>query len=212
MDKKLKGIIYKITSPTSKIYIGQTIDYKKRLIKYKCGDSKGQIRLHRSFNKYGYINHIFEIIEECELEELNNRERYWQDFYDVLSNKGLNCILTDTNTLSGKRCKETCEKIKENNAKYCLGKNHSDETKLKISKSQKGKIKIGTIPNDITRNKMSLAKIKKVLNIETNEITTVKEICDKYQINEYTLRSYLNGNSKNPTNIIFYNYKYLDNE
>ena len=59
---------------------------------------------------------------------------------------------------------------------------------------------------------MSLAKIKKVLNIETNEITTVKEICDKYQINEYTLRSYLNGNSKNPTNIIFYNYKYLDNE
>ena len=37
-------------------------------------------------------------------------------------------------------------------------------------------------------------------------------ICDKYQINEYTLRSYLNGNSKNPTNIIFYNYKYLDNE
>ena len=35
----------------------------------------------------------FEIIENCSLEDLNIRERYWQDFYDVL-NGGLNCQLT----------------------------------------------------------------------------------------------------------------------
>lgn len=211
MEKENAGIIYKITSPSGRIYIGQTIDYNKRLTKYRCGDSKGQIKLYRSFNKYGIENHIFEIVEECDVELLNERERHYQDLYDVL-NEGLNCLLTETNHLSGKRCKETCDKIKENNAKYWLGKHHSIKTKDKISKANTGKNKIGKIPNDITRNKMSLAKVKKVLNINTNEITTVKEICIEYNLNESTLRSYLNGHSKNPINIIFYNYKYLDNE
>ena len=65
-NEKLCGI-YKIISPTGKIYIGQSIDLLKRkndYIKLRCKD---QIRLFNSINKHGWDNHVFEIIEQCEI-------------------------------------------------------------------------------------------------------------------------------------------------
>ena len=38
-----------------------------------------------------------EVIEECEIGQLNERERYYQEFYNVLSVNGLNCQLVKTN-------------------------------------------------------------------------------------------------------------------
>lgn len=112
--------IYKITSPSGKIYIGQSNNVEKRLKdylkEYKCMSS--QKRLYNSFLKYGSENHIFEILEECFFDELNNRERFWQEYYNSTGLKGLNCILT-----------QTTEK------KRVL----SDETRIKLSKSLKGK-------------------------------------------------------------------------
>ena len=107
--------IYKITSPSGKIYVGQSIDIKKRWNDYKslC-NSKDQIGIHRSFKKYSVDQHQFEILEECEESQLNNRERYYQDYYNVTSINGLNCRLTKSDDKSG---------------------NLSIETKLKISKS-----------------------------------------------------------------------------
>lgn len=88
--------IYKITSPTGRIYIGQAKDMISRWKTYKQLNSKTkrQTRLYRSLVKYTVENHTFEITEECPIEDLNCRERYWQDFYDVL-NGGLNCILQE---------------------------------------------------------------------------------------------------------------------
>ena len=61
--------IYKITSPSGKIYIGQSININKRQENYRFPSSlKFQIKLRRSFQKYGPENHKFEIIEECFLE------------------------------------------------------------------------------------------------------------------------------------------------
>ena len=94
--------IYKITSPTNKIYIGQSIDIDKRKEYYTKRRCQGQRRLFYSIQKHGWESHIFEVIEECEIENLNNRERYWQDFYNVLSENGLNCKLTQTWDKSGK--------------------------------------------------------------------------------------------------------------
>lgn len=88
--------IYKITSPSGRVYIGQSVDIKVRWRSYrKFSDSnKGQILLNNSFNKYTVENHTFEIIEECLEEDLNCRERYWQDFYNVLD-EGLNLMLQE---------------------------------------------------------------------------------------------------------------------
>jgi len=109
--------IYKITSPSDKIYIGQSINIQKRFKQYKnLQNCKFQTKLYDSlmFEK----NHKFEILEECDINLLNERERYWQDYYNVL--KGLNCRLTTYNSKSGKL---------------------SEETKLKMSIASKGKLK-----------------------------------------------------------------------
>lgn len=99
--------IYKIVSPTGKVYIGQSIDTERRLQEYvNSNKSKGQPKLHRSLVKYGFSEHIFEVIEECSVEELNTRERYWQEYYDVLK-EGLNCLLTKAGNRSGKMSKES---------------------------------------------------------------------------------------------------------
>lgn len=150
--------IYKITSPNNRVYVGQSIDVENRFKEYGRLKCKGQSRLYNSLKKYGVENHKFEVIEECAVENLNERERYWQDYYDVLSKKGLNCTLVKANGLSGKRSYETTFKISMtkygrpplekkpkrenvigvNNPFY--GKKHSEETKRKISSKLKGRV------------------------------------------------------------------------
>jgi len=88
--------IYKITSPSGKVYVGKSKNIKSRFYNYNKNilNAKNQRRLYNSFKKYGIEKHDFEIIEYCEVLDLYCRERHWQDFYDVLGNKGLNCLLT----------------------------------------------------------------------------------------------------------------------
>jgi group I intron endonuclease len=102
--------IYKITSPSGKVYIGQTIDIDKRFKTYKGLHCENQTKLYNSLVKYGFSEHIFEIVEQCTIEELNTRERYWQDQYSVLSENGLNCILTETDSKSGKQSEASIER------------------------------------------------------------------------------------------------------
>ena len=112
--------IYKITSPTGKVYIGQSTDIGKRLGAYKRLECKSQTRLYNSIVKYDFYHHIFEVIEECAIEQLNIRERYWQDVYDVLSKKGLNCRLTGTDDRSGKVSADSNKKRIQKHRKIIL--------------------------------------------------------------------------------------------
>ena len=135
--------IYKITSPSGKVYIGQSMDIKRRFTSYKTlNKSKRQIKLYNSFVKYGVDKHIFEIIEECLVDFLNERERYWQEHYDVLeSSKGLNLCLTSTKDKKHLHSEETRNKISESNkGEKCFwyGKTFTEETKSKMRESRKG--------------------------------------------------------------------------
>lgn len=56
--------IYKITSPSNKIYIGQSRDIINRKYRYKSGNVSRQRMLYASLKKYGWENHKFEIIHE----------------------------------------------------------------------------------------------------------------------------------------------------
>jgi group I intron endonuclease len=120
--------IYKITNPKNKVYIGQSVNIEERFKKYIKLNCPSQTKLLNSLKKYGIDSHKFEIIEECLLENLNDRERYWQDYYNVLE-EGLNLIKTKTDTKSGYLSEETKNKIKTS----MLGKKmHSDEYKEKL--------------------------------------------------------------------------------
>lgn len=151
--------IYKITSPSGKVYIGQSRDINKRWTQYVSLNCKGQKRLYKSFNKYGASEHSFEIVEICLFEELNDRERHWQDHYSVTGKEGLNGCLVDTSTLPRVYSQEVKDKIRQSK----LGKKQSEETRKKITEARKGKYIGESAPNfgnkhsAETKSKMSKA-------------------------------------------------------
>ena len=150
MEKELTGVIYKITSPNNKVYIGQSINFEQRCRKYKYQAFKGQIKLWNNCQKYLWnpIDNI-EIIEICRRGELDEKEKYWISKYNSYID-GLNADLGGGTRKGFKHSKETKEKLKLANIgkKHSLesikkiseaGKNMSDETKKKISHGNKGK-------------------------------------------------------------------------
>lgn len=80
--------IYKITNiKNGMCYIGQAIDIAERWkqhIKRGIGaDPPTQNKLYPAMLSIGVENFMFEIIEECSGNVLNEREDYWQNFYDA---------------------------------------------------------------------------------------------------------------------------------
>jgi group I intron endonuclease len=52
--KTMKGYIYKLTSPSNKCYVGQTVNINKRFSEYKTfHHCKNQPKLFNSLKKYG---------------------------------------------------------------------------------------------------------------------------------------------------------------
>jgi len=205
--------IYKITSPSNRVYIGQSVDIHKRFTSYKGIDSLiKQTRLHASFIKYGYINHKFEIVEECTIEELNSRERFWQDAYDVLSKNGLNCMLTETDELPRKDSDITRQKksignlgkkrtpeMNERNRIVQTGKIMSKESSEKKRIAMIGKI----VPAEVGR-KISESKNKLVLDTSTGIFyTSCGEAAIALGISRRSLSNKLVGARKNNTNLIY---------
>lgn len=85
--------IYRIISPNNKIYIGQSINIEKRFKEHRNSINKKQTKLYKSFQKYGFINHKFEIIEKCQIEQLDKREIYWKQYYLNLFNNNWKLVL-----------------------------------------------------------------------------------------------------------------------
>lgn len=75
--------IYKISNNINHhFYIGQSRDIHTRWKNEKCASNNPNEEsynypLSRAFRKYGIQNFTFEIIEECKVEELNEKEHYW---------------------------------------------------------------------------------------------------------------------------------------
>ena len=170
--------IYKITSPSGKIYVGQSRDIKERwkTHKWKAGrEQSGRYPLYWSMQKYGIDNHKFEVIEECKFEDLNVKERYWQDFYNVLK-EGLNAKLQETETKPRVYTEEIRKRISEKSKKL----KHSEETKARIAKSLSEKVK-GVPKSEKHRKAMSIARTGVKMGPMSEEDKLKKSISAKKQ-------------------------------
>jgi group I intron endonuclease len=129
--------IYKIINPNGKVYIGQSIRLQYRKNQYKNLNIPQQPRIYNSIKKYGWENHIHDVIEECSVEQLNERETYWKQYY--LDQMGgdwdmvLFCNLYDNG--GGPLSESTKKKMSIARTGY----KDSEETKLKKSNSFKGR-------------------------------------------------------------------------
>lgn len=82
---KEKSGIYKMVSPSGRLYIGQAVDLERRKAEYKSLKCKSQQLLYKSIIKYGFENHTFDIIERCSIEKLHEREMYFIDKFNQTS-------------------------------------------------------------------------------------------------------------------------------
>ncbi|HSE99892.1 MAG TPA: NUMOD3 domain-containing DNA-binding protein [Nitrososphaeraceae archaeon] len=199
--------IYKITSPSGKIYIGQGVNIKRRFNTYKKLHCKNQPVLHRSFLKYGVENHQFDIIEYCTEDELNCSERFWQDEFDVIGKNGLNGTLQDCGEKLRVISEETLQKMSDSqkgDKNHFYGKTHSEETKELIRKARENFIYTDELRHKISQN-TTMGKnpnAKKVVDIKTGqEYSCVKEACKAIGIGKKLLSEYLKGDRENKTNL-----------
>lgn len=74
---------------TGNIYIGLSVNIYKRWRDHKI--SKLSTRLNRSFKKYGFESHTFEIIHKCGFVELDKWEKHYVDLFKTFNTPhGLN--------------------------------------------------------------------------------------------------------------------------
>lgn len=166
----MKQGIYKITSPSNKIYIGQSIDIEQRWKDYKNVKKNIGPKIKNSLLKYGPKNHKFEIIEECSVDLLKEKEIYWKNYYlKILNNdweQVLFCELYDRG--GGPKSEYTKQKISQANK----GKIFSEEHKRKIGESKIGnQYALGFKFNQESKNKISDSKKDHIcyLNKERNK-------------------------------------------
>ena len=130
-----KSGIYKFTSPTGRVYIGSSNDIDNRYSYYKTTNAPKQTLLNRSFKKYGFDNHIFEIVEECSPEIRLDRERHYGELYNSLSDfGGLNLILPKIGEKPFAYSKELRAKFSE----IAKNRKYTPETIEKFRKAKQG--------------------------------------------------------------------------
>lgn len=84
--------IYKITKISNgKSYIGQSNNIERRFKEHQQKGASSRIPLDIAIQKYGIHAFAYEILEECSLNKLNEREQYWINYYDTINN-GYNCL------------------------------------------------------------------------------------------------------------------------
>lgn len=79
--------IYKITNIlTNESYIGQSTNIERRKNEHFNNNSCSQQLIDEMIKELGQDSFTFEVLEECLASELNDREKYWIEFYDSFNN------------------------------------------------------------------------------------------------------------------------------
>lgn len=111
--------IYKITNTiNNKIYIGQSVHIEKRWYdeRRRAFDETAieyDYPRSRAFRKYGLDHFLFEIIEECTVDLLNEREQYYIKLYNSVVPYGYNLTLGGSNAVGVKLDLSKVEEITE---------------------------------------------------------------------------------------------------
>lgn len=115
------GIYKFVNKINGKIYIGQSNDIQRRIKDhyYKAHNPTGgnyHSPLHLAIRKYGWDNFQIEVLEECNIEELDEKEIYYIQLYNSITPNGYNIMAggqqfrKDTSDSNKKRCSQ-CGKI-----------------------------------------------------------------------------------------------------
>jgi group I intron endonuclease len=144
------NIIYKLTSPSGKVYIGRTQNFERRMIEHKSAANKIFNRsLYKAIRKYGWDSFKTEILAECDNEDTAQivEETLIKKFNSV--KLGYNDTYGGSGRNMFKDNPELLEKLKrtlslkfsgDKNPMY--GKTHNAETLDKLKQKAKGRFSL----------------------------------------------------------------------
>lgn len=137
--------IYKITSPSGRIYIGQTKNPIRRFEKYKSKSLREvecQPMLRNSFLKYGYLNHTTEIIDTHigDRSGANDKEMFWIRTYmcNYLKYPEMNGLNLTNGGLVGNGCEKKSEETRRKISESLKGRKVSEFVKQRAAEVHKG--------------------------------------------------------------------------
>ena len=132
------GYIYCITSPSGKKYIGQTIrNYTKRF-KEHCKLPGSCILLENAIKKYGKDEMTFEVLEETDNDNLNDREIFYIHHFQTMEPTGYNVRSGGTEATHSQESRKRMREAKLGVNNHNFGKPRSDEAKQAISLAKSG--------------------------------------------------------------------------
>lgn len=183
--------IYKITNKINgKCYIGQSNNIGRRFIEHKTINHETNKSLKCAYKKYGLDNFEFEILEECNLEDLDEREIFYiekiKPEYNrtkggtgakghILSNKTKEILRQKGKEYWNNLDEKTKERIINQNLKRPkLGHKVSQETREKLRQWNLGKKQS---KETIEKRKQTMLEKKKNGYVQTNKSHNKKVIC-----------------------------------
>lgn len=128
--------IYKITKKSDgKCYIGQSNNIKRRFQEHI---RRKQLPIEQAIQKYGMDAFNYEILEECPIEKLDEREKYWIAYYNSHGKNGYNCneggnSFSGENHYKAKMTKDEIAYIRDCYNNHCRKKDVYKEFSNKIS-------------------------------------------------------------------------------
>lgn len=199
------AFVYKITSPSGRIYIGSS-NLKKietRWIHYKKMTCYNQVRLLNSLKKYGYDNHILEVIWEGDASEMYKMESFYGVQFNVLDQKtGLNCCLPKIGDIPYTISEET--RLKQSLSHLGKVGNKSMRDKMRLIRS--GVVMSQHTKDIISKSKKGTSshKEKSVICTLTNQIFgSIKEAAPYCGRHKSNLAAMLRGDKTNTTTLIY---------
>jgi len=122
------GKIYKIKNLINeKEYVGCTISTLKKRFEehiFRCLKTDSNTKLCNSIRKYGFENFRIELIDECDVSNIYEKEKHFINKMNTFEN-GLNTTYGGEGCLGYKHSKEICEKISKTLKE---GKSHKNKT------------------------------------------------------------------------------------
>ena len=104
--------IYKITSPTGAVYIGQSWNIEKRLAQYRNLSCKGQRRILNSLKKHGADFHLFKSVYQLPFDiDQNTLDAYETLFIHAYKCTGIDLMNLRDGGKGGKMSDETRKKM-----------------------------------------------------------------------------------------------------
>lgn len=200
MNENCWTVYAHINKINGKIYVGIT----SILPKYRWNNGNGYVQHKKFFNaiqKYGWENFEHTILEEkLTQDQASEMECYYIKKFDSMNN-GYNCT---------------------EGGEGCVGYKHTDEAKLKMSKSRKGR----KLSEDWRKHMSEAQKIAwaegrrkpsitcRAVAVECEGITfnTIKECANFYNIKYSTMRNWLYRKRKMPMAFQSKNLKIIEKE